>query len=310
MTHAFFLQLERTLWEAMPHMWLFAAVAVGLLVPGAISAREYQVEKLAGGFVFAEGPVWHPDGYLLFSDVHGSKIYKVLPDGKSEVWFDKGKKTNGLVLSSDARRLFACCYSERELIEIDPATREYCVLTDNWNGRPLNNVNDIILDRQGNLYFTDPKWGAAPDDIQGVYCFSADGATTLAATVDNQPNGIALSPDQEWLFVTRSGAKNVMRFRHGKDGRLTEGAVWSPLEEEPDGMTIDSKGTMYVALAGNGKICVLSPEGKIVDLIQVVNKMATNCALQGGDESILYVTGKEKEGELPGAVFRVRIGKK
>jgi len=265
-------------------------------------------EKIADGFVSAEGPVWHPDGYLLFSDVHGARIIKVTPGGGDpEVWFDKGIKTNGLAFSADHRRLFACCYSERQLLEIDPVTREYKTLASAWNGREFNNVNDLVLDKQGNIFFTDPKWGPGPDDIQGIYCYSADGETTLAARVDRQPNGICVSPDGDWLFVSRSGARDILRFRLDPGGSLYEPSTWARVESEPDGITMDQEGRMYVALAGNGKLCVLSPEGRAVVTIPVFDRMATNCEFSGEDKSVLYVTGRLKEGDRPGAVYRVVI---
>ncbi len=279
-----------------------------VFIPAHLQAEEAVVEKVAGGFVSAEGPLWHPDGYLLFSDVHDGKIVRMYPDGRHEVWFDQGKKTNGLALSADKSTLYACCYSERELIAIDMETRNWKVLADSWMGREFNNVNDISLDKMGNVYFTDPKWGAGPDDIQGVYVFSQDGVTTLAARLDHQPNGIAISRDGQWVFVSRSGARDIWKFRLDSGSRrLVEGRQWASVESEPDGLTIDREGNVYVALAGNGKLCVLSPDGSVKDLIPIVERMATNCEFQGDDESILYVTCGGKKEEKTAAIYRVRF---
>ena len=272
---------------------------------GEVVGQEIKVEKIADDLVFPEGPVWHPDGYLLFSDVHDYKIMKIKPGGGAEVWFDQKKKTNGLIMSNDGKKIYACCYSERELLEIDARTKKWRVLAREFGGREFNNVNDVAIDADGNVFFTDPKWGSKKGDVQGVYCYRTDGVTTLAAVVENQPNGLVVTPDQKWLFVDRSGGHDVWRYKLGKGGALSEGMKWADLEAEPDGMTLYSRGNLYVALAGNGKVCVLSPEGKILRLVQVVNRMATNVEFEDGNESVLYVTCGGKEGERTGSVHKI-----
>jgi gluconolactonase len=158
------------------------------------------------------------------------------------------------------------------------------------------------------VYFTDPKWGAGPDDIQGVYVFSRDGVTTLAARLDRQPNGIVISPDGQWVFVSRSGARDIWKFRlESGSRRLVEGRQWATVESEPDGITIDRDGNVYATLAGNGKLCVLSPDGAVKHLVPIVERMATNCEFQGDNESILYVTCGGKKEEKTAAIYRVRF---
>jgi len=232
---------------------------------------------------------------------------KLKPEGGAEPWFDKGKKTNGLILSNDKTKIYACCYSERELLEIDLKTKEYRVLANSFQEKELNNVNDVGIDAEGNVFFTDPKWGAKEGDIQGVYCYTKNGELKLAAKVEKQPNGLVVSPDQKWLYVDRSGGHDIWRYKLGKDGVLTEGKKWVQLEPkaEPDGMTIDSKGNLYVAQAGNGKVCILSPEGKTLQLIQVVPRLTTNCEFKGKDESVLYVTCGGKRDQKTGTVYRI-----
>ena len=265
------------------------------------------VEKVAENLVFPEGPVWHPDDYLIFSDVHGYTIEKLENNGGTSVWFDEGLKTNGLIMSNDNQKIYACCYSEKSLLEIDPWTRRYRVLADRCDGRKFNNVNDAAIDKEGNVYFTDPLWGAGPDDIQGVYCYRPDGEIFLAAEVNHQPNGLVVSPDQKWLYVGRSGKHDILRFRLEGGGKLSEGDTWVQLENraEPDGMTVDSQGYLFAAQAGNGKVCVISPEGEIVRLIQVVPRLTTNCEFQGDDESILYVTCGGRAEDRIGSVYRL-----
>jgi sugar lactone lactonase YvrE len=270
-------------------------------------AQEIKVEKVADNLVFPEGPVWHPDGYLIFSDVYDATIQELMPEGATKTWFSKGIMTNGLILSNDRTKIYACCYSGRSLLEIDAKTREYKVLANNYDGRVLNNVNDVAIDAEGNVFFSDPKWGAQPGDVQGVYCYSADGVLTLAATVDHQPNGLVVSPDQRWMYVARSGAHDIWRFKLEKRGRLADGAQWVKLEPgaEPDGMTVDSRGNLYVAQAGNGKLCVLSPQGKVLHLVKVVDRLITNCEFKGGDETVLFVTCAGKKELRQGAIYKL-----
>jgi gluconolactonase len=275
---------------------------------GTTVSQSVKVEKVAGNLVFPEGPMWHPDGFLLFSDVHGKTIERLKPEGGSEPWFDKGKKTNGLIMSPDGRKIYACCYSELELLEIDAATKEFKVLANSHSGRPLNNVNDVAIDAKGNVFFTDPKWGPKEGDIQGIYRLRPNGDLGLAAELDQQPNGLVVSPDQKWMYVGRSGAHHIYRFKLSPTGELSDGAVWGDLVrgDEPDGMTVDSKGNLYVALAGTGQLRVLSPEGKTIHLIPITDRMATNCEFQPGtNEKVLFVTGGGKDGQRIGGVWRV-----
>ncbi len=265
-----------------------------------------RVEKVADNLVFPEGPVWHPKGFLLFSDVHGKTMERLKPEGGTVTWFDRGKKTNGTIMSLDGKGIYTCCFSERELLWIDAETAEFRVLANAYKGKPLNNVNDVAIDAQGNVFFSDPKWGAKDGDLQGVYRLRPNGDFSLAVEVKDQPNGLVVSPDQKWLYVARSGAHNIMRYAL-HDGELTSGTEWIKLDpgDEPDGMTVDKAGNLYVAQAGNGKLRVLTPEGKTLHLIPIVNRMATNCEFEGGNEKVLYVTCGGRDGERTGTVYRV-----
>lgn len=268
------------------------------------------VEKVADNLVFPEGPVWHPDGFLLFSDVHGATIERLRPEGGTVTWFDKGKKTNGLIMSNDGRHIYACCYSEFEMLRIDAKTRHYDVLTSAHEGRRYNNVNDVAIDARGNVFFTDPKWGPKPDDIQGVYRIAPDGSVKRVVTTTDQPNGLVVSPDQKWLYLARSGKHDIMRFALAENGDLDEGRVWLRLDDgdNPDGMTIDSRGNLYIAQYVTGNVRVASPEGRTLLTIPIAPR-TTNCEFEPGTgERVLYVTcGGSGEGRRDGSVWRVTL---
>lgn len=278
-----------------------------------------KIEKVAEGFGFPEGPVWHPDGFLLFSDIHAGIIYRLLPEGGAEPWItlDPPGSTNGLQLSYDGKKIYACGHGKLQFLEIDAQTREIRVLSANHQGNAYNNVNDVAVTRSGHVYFTDPKWGKKPGNVQGVYQVSPqDGTTTLAVELDQQPNGIVVSPDQQWIYVARSGAGEIRRYRLNPDGGLTDGETWATLDEgaTPDGMTVDKNGNVYVAQASDGKVTVLTPDGKKTRQIDVFNRMCTNVEFEKpapggiGEGRVLYATGggsgKDKK---TGAVYRLTL---
>lgn len=298
------------------HRWIAAAafaVACFTLCPTALmgetsTTRNVRIEKVADGLVFPEGPVWLPEGYLVFSDVQDAKIVRIKPGGGTDVWLDKGMKTNGLILSNDKQAIYACCSSDLKMLRIDLRTSEIKVLASDYKGRKFNDVNDVAVDAKGNIFFTDPKWSAKPDDVQAVYRISPDGNVEMAATIDRQPNGIVVSPDQKWIYVGRTGGSDIWRFGLGPGGEMLDGAQWVKLEPGagPDGMTIDRKGNLYVAQAGNGKITVVSPEGQTLQQVKVFERMATNCEFQGDNQNVLYVTGDgTKNGKRLGAVYKL-----
>ncbi|MGI8907648.1 MAG: SMP-30/gluconolactonase/LRE family protein [Candidatus Sumerlaeaceae bacterium] len=275
-----------------------------------------RVEKLADGFVFPEGPVWHPDGYLIFSDVHANMIVKIRPEGGAEPWinFDAPRKTNGMILSNDRKKIYACGHGELAFLEIDAATKGMRVVSRDHNGRPFCNVNDVAMDSAGHVFFTDPKWGSKPGDVQGVYLVNPDdGTTTLAIELDQMPNGLVVSPDQKWLYVARSGGDDIQRFRIQADGKLTDQIQWMKLDSksQPDGMSIDRAGTLYVCQAGDGRVHVISSEGKTVRYVKVYDRMCTNCEFENpgpggvGDGRVLYVTGGGMAHVKSGAVYKL-----
>ena len=275
-----------------------------------------KIEKVADGLVFPEGPVWHPDGFLLFSDVQGGKIMKLDAVGGCEPWinFDPPRQTNGLMLSNDRTKIYAGGHGELALLEIDAHSKATRIVTRECSGLPYNDVNDVATDSAGHVFFTDPKWGKKAATPQGVYRVNpADGTTTLAAALDRMPNGITISPDQRWLYVDRTGGDDVWRYRLSAEGTLTDGARWIALDAKsgPDGMSIDRQGNLYICQAGNGCVQVVSAEGKILRSVKVFERMCTNCEFEHagpggiGDGRVLYVTGGGLANQKVGAVYRL-----
>lgn len=282
----------------------------------AVLAPEAAVEKIAEGFQFTEGPVWHPDGFLLFSDPNANVIYRYVPQsGNTSVYINKSGYTgfdigryhqpgsNGLALD-DQGRLLVCQHGNRRVIRHEkkgPIT----VLADNWNGQRLNSPNDLVVKSDGTVYFTDPPYGlpanytdpAKETPHQGVYRIK-DGKTELLSTDLGGPNGIAFSPDERYLYVSNwdirdiHHTKTLWRYEVAPDGTLRAGKVFFDFnftddDEALDGIKIDQAGNLFVSAPGG--VWILSPDGKYLGKI-IGPERPANMAWGDADGKTLYLT--------------------
>jgi gluconolactonase len=276
-----------------------------------IVPKDAKLEKLAGGFQFTEGPVWHPDGYLLFSDPNANTIYRWSPAGSVSVYrsksgysgFDIGAYrqpgSNGLTLDRNGL-LTINEHGNRRVTRLE-RPGNITVLADHYQGKRLNSPNDLVYRSDGSLYFTDPPFGLpkAIDDpkkelsFSGVYLLR-DGKLTLLTTELTGPNGIAFSPDERYLYVSNwdLGRKVLMRYEVKRDGSLQNGRVFYDFTREPedvalDGVKVDQRGNVYVS-APRG-VWILSPEGKALGRIEPPEH-AANFAWGDDDARGLYLT--------------------
>jgi gluconolactonase len=280
------------------------------------------LEKLAGGFQFTEGPVWHPDGYLLFSDPNANTIYRWSPDGGVSVFrtksgysgFDIGRYrqpgSNGLTLDAEGR-LVINEHGNRRVTRLE-RTGRITVVADRYQGRRLNSPNDLVYRSDGTLYFTDPPFGLPEvfDDaakelpFSGVYMVR-NGELSLLTRELSGPNGIALSPDERYLYVANwdLARKVLMRYEVEVDGTLGNGKVFYDFtrEAEPvglDGVKVDVEGHVYVSAPGG--LWILSPSGAALGRI-VPPEQGANFAFGDGDGKSLYLTAST-------GLYRVRLG--
>jgi gluconolactonase len=281
----------------------------------AVVAPDTQIQQLAEGFVWAEGPVWVRDGgYLVFSDVPGNVMYRwSQADGVSEFMNPSGYAgpptdafaepgSNGMALDA-AGDLLVCDHGNRALAKVDLKTRRKTFLLERYRGKRFNSPNDLAVAKTGAIYFTDPTYGlkgrnASPLrelDFNGVYHLRPDGTLDLLDAELTFPNGVALSPDQRRLYVSVSDPNDpkLMVYDLGSDGLPTSKAVFYDamlLREAggpglPDGMCLDTDGRLYAT--GPGGVLVLAPDAELLGVIETGTAIA-NCAF-GEDGRTLFL---------------------
>lgn len=283
-----------------------------------------ELEKIADGHVWAEGPVWNAkDGSLLYSDVPRNSVYRwseasgvtvfLHPSGFAvpENFTGRQPGSNGLAFDRKGR-LILCEHGNRRVTRIEmDGTRT--TLADQFNGKRLNSPNDLTLKSNGDMYFTDPPYGLPGGfkseqkelSFQGVYRLTSDGELTLLTKTIYAPNGLAFSPDEKTLYVTNSDGERPawLAFDVTDDGRLTNKRVFfdaRPLRKNgkgaPDGLKVDQQGNIFSS--GPGGVYVFSPEGVLLGFINIGTP--TSNVNWGEDGSVLFITAQA-------AVYRVPL---
>ena len=210
------------------------------------------------GLQFTEGPLWLPDGSLLFQDIKAEKTYKVTPDGALHTLRSNTHAANGQTFDAEGRVVF-CEQNGRRVSRMNADGSGVETVVEAWEGKRLNSPNDIVARSDGLLYFTDPPYGVKPEDReiphQGVYALDGLGEPRLVLDDFEKPNGLALSPDEKTLYVCDTGRYHVRAFTVEPSGAVAaaSGRVFCTLDPGqaggPDGMKVDRDGRVYVAVA-------------------------------------------------------------
>jgi gluconolactonase len=260
-----------------------------------------QAERLAGGFVFTEGPLWHPEGFYYFVDIRTNSLYRLAPGGSAQL-VAKTSGGNGTTFDLQGR-LIVCEGDARRVSRLSPeGTIE--PLVERFMGARFNRPNDIVCRSDGSLFFTDPDKRVPyhKREIPGpegrdntwdgacVYRIAPDGAVSVCGYCE-YPNGLAFSPDERTLYVanTRS-SKYVHALELDASGTAARRRIFADMNEGdrpgiPDGLKVDSVGRVYCT--GPGGIWVFSPRGERIGIIEFPEQ-AVNFAFGGADLRTLF----------------------
>jgi len=294
-----------------------------------------QLERLATGFTWVEGPVW-AEGSLFFAEIPSNSIRRWAPGRGVSIFLQPsgylgaapygGREPGSNGMTLDARgRLTVAGHAQRDVYRLESfnAHGQITILADSYQGKRLNSPNDLVYRSDGSLYFTDPPYGLRKQNdsdpakelkVNGVYRIPhaleqkpgarpARGKLQLLVSDLPRPNGIAFSPDEKYLYVDNSEPKKLwMRYRVKPDGTLTDArllydATADPRRGGPDGMKIDEEGNIYSA--GPGGVLILTPQGKPLGTL-LIPEIVSNLAWAGPDRRTLYITAST-------SVYRVRL---
>jgi gluconolactonase len=271
-----------------------------LTVSTSVAAQDFsklQVEEIATGFRGGEGSVWSREGFLIFSDYSKDRLYKYVPGKAPEVYRENSNGANGNTMDHQGR-LYSCEYKARRVTRTDRKGRIE-VLIDRFEGKRFNAPNDIVVRRDGHIYFTDPLY--TPLDVRdldffGIYHVTPQGRIEAIARLQTRPNGVTLSPDGRILYVGNTNDRNVRAYDLNRRGEASnERVVISDLPGGPDGIRTDAKGNLYLTSRG---VTVYSPTGQLLGSIELPGN-ARNLAFGDADLRTLYIIGN--------SLYRVRV---
>jgi gluconolactonase len=262
---------------------LSAEKSSGLIAPGAA------LQKVQSGFTFLEGPAADADGNIYFVDIPAEKILKwTWVDGKISLYREKSGKANGMIF--DAKGRLVICEMGNNRVVRDDMKGNVTVLADSWNGKKLHMPNDLWIDSNGGIYFSDfaggPGGEQASEGLQ-VYYILPDGKTVLQVTKDlTAPNGLIGTPDGKVLYITDPGAKKTWAYKINPDGTLADKKLFC--DQFTDGFKLDEKGNLY--FSGDNGIAIYSSAGQKIDEIKLPGRCAS-LTFGGKDRKTLFIAG-------------------
>ena len=270
-----------------------------------------EVELVQDGFGFTEGPAWEPKSKsLFFSDIPASTIHRVKADGSIDVFTDKSNHTNGILITADGQMLG--CQMDGQVVRYDMKTGDATVVAGQYEGNRFNAPNDLVVDAQGGIYFTDPLFRAPtplPQDIQAVYYVTpadASGNRKVNRVTEHlpAPNGIGLSPDGDRLYVCPSQQAEMLVYDVTAPGKLAGPKTFCSVKQPEgknntgaDGITLDERGNVYITT--HLGVQIFSPRGDALGLVAFPQQPANVC-FGGDDWKTMYVTARS-------GVYKVRM---
>ena len=271
-----------------------------------IAVDECIIQKIASGFEFTEGPFWHPEGYLLFSDTPANRIYKY-SSGKIEVFLEN----SGMVLSDrsllsdqigsngiaiDLQENIVFCQHGNHAIAAMDRYGHISILANGYEGKPFNSPNDLVVRSDGSIFFTDPPYGLKGQELNtsafqphaGLYMIQ-DGTVKLLSIHLRYPNGVCFSGDGHRLFVSSNhpDEPELWQYRFSRDGQLLDKEIF--IHRNADGIKCDIHDNLY--LATNEGVAIISSAGELIALISL-GETPTNLCWGGKEQNVLYVTAR------------------
>ncbi|MDZ7682077.1 MAG: SMP-30/gluconolactonase/LRE family protein [Fodinibius sp.] len=267
-----------------------------------IIPKNAEPEKVTTGYEFTEGPIWHPDGYLLSSRCSGQHRCQLGTGRRRRLIFCDPAAIRGQVIAFDqqGRLLLAQHDGAVSRLTEDKTLTE---IVSEFEGKRLNSPNDLAVKSDGSIYFTDPPFGVDDEnralDFSGVYRYSKSEGLQLLVDDFNLPNGIVFSPDEERLYVNDTGANHIRVFEVNDNGTLGSGEIFATMEADADGaadgMKVDTDGNLYST--GPAGLWIFAPSGELLQ--QVDTPRITNLAWGGPDRQTLFMTS-------PSAILRLQ----
>ncbi|MBX7233581.1 MAG: SMP-30/gluconolactonase/LRE family protein [Caldilineales bacterium] len=274
--------------------------------------NEVVLERLATGFGFTEGPIWHAgERHLTFSDIPGDAMYRWSEAEGVALFRQPSHKANGNAYDRQGR-ILTCEHASSRLSRSHRDGSGYEVLAAHYQGQELNSPNDVVVKSDGSIYFTDPPYGRINPrvgllrpqelDVQGVYRLDpVSGSLTLLVADFARPNGLCFTGDERRLFINDSAHNHIRVFDVQADGTLAGGRVWARLVGEgagvADGMKIDAGGNLWCA--GPGGIYVFDPAARLLGRMPMPEQTANFC-FGGDDGRSLFITASS-------SLYRLRL---
>jgi len=253
-------------------------------------------EKIAESFDFTEGPYWHPDGFLIFSDIPANKVYKWSESDGLDVFLEPSGNSNGIQADVDGNIILAQHQGTVSRLNSDG---DLDVIADNYEGKRLNSPNDIAVHTNGNIYFTDPPFGVSDEDkeldFSGVYKLSPVGELSIIYDEFNLPNGLVFSPDETRFYLNDSETGDIMVFNVTPNGDMHTPELFANVGEMgsmggADGMVTDLRGNLYTT--GPNGLTIFNNQGEELHLI-TFEEQITNLEWGGEDLNQLFITGSD-----------------
>lgn len=277
---------------------IFAAFSfytiISLAADSVLETADAKVTLVSDGFKFTEGPAVDSEGNVFFTDQPNDRIMKVDLDGKVTEFMKPAGRSNGMFFAPDGK-LIACADEKNEMWEISP-DKSVRVLFKNFEGERLNGPNDVWIDSNGMIYFTDPYYQRPwwehkkqPQKKQALYRTDRDGSNMIV--MDDalvQPNGIIGDSKRRLVFVADIRDSKTYQYTIANDGSLIDRKLFCAMGS--DGMTIDNQGNVY--LTGKG-VTVFDKDGKQIEVIAVPESWTANVCIGGKDRKTLYITASD-----------------